>query len=182
MQMKSSPAVAFARGQLSYSMVTAALFATATLLGQASKTKSTDTSNSDTSTGQARTAARISETKGAVEPRLGETGSAPEAGSSSVWRRQAWNGSIGGERGTSAGAVTRTGGALEGSRDGRVREGATERVAEMEEEVEAGSALVAGYAAMWGADASAIWASLVFTWQTCQKMLLQEANRCDARS
>ena len=34
------------------------------------------------------------------------------------------------------------------------------------------------YAAFYGADADAMLSSLVFTWQACQKMLLQEASRC----
>ena len=38
------------------------------------------------------------------------------------------------------------------------------------------------YAAFYGADADAMQSSLVFMWQACQKMLLQEASRCEATS
>jgi hypothetical protein len=36
---------------------------------------------------------------------------------------------------------------------------------------------VSAYAKRCGADEAALWASAVFTWQACQKMLLQEATR-----
>jgi hypothetical protein len=39
--------------------------------------------------------------------------------------------------------------------------------------------LVEAYAGLWGAEVSVIFASAAFTWQACQKMLLQEATRFD---
>jgi hypothetical protein len=43
-----------------------------------------------------------------------------------------------------------------------------------------GVGIVDSYSAVWGAEPAVIRASAAFTWQACQKMLLQEATRCDA--
>lgn len=42
------------------------------------------------------------------------------------------------------------------------------------------SSQLEGYAAHWHADVAALQASMVFTWQECQKMALHEVTRCES--